>query len=55
MRLLFALGSTVWTVSATAGAIALAPVSAPTLDEMGLIALAVIVGVAGAVIVRRRK
>jgi len=55
MRFLLALGMTGWTALATAGQTAPRAIAAPTLDEIGLIALAVIVGVAGAVMVRRKK
>ena len=54
MRILLGLGTTLWATVAAAGRIG-SPVSAPTLDEVGLIALAVIMGVVGGVIARRKK
>ncbi len=55
MRVLLALGAFAWTSLAVAGRIDPAAVAAPALGELGLIALAVVVGVAGAVVVRRKK
>ena len=54
MRILSGLGMTLWATIAAAGRIG-SPVSAPTLDEIGLIALVVIMGVVGGMIARRKK
>ena len=55
MKVLLGAGLAVSSATAFAGAIQQRVVSAPTLSELGLIVLAVAVGIAGGVIVRRRK
>jgi ABC-type methionine transport system permease subunit len=55
MKSLLALGTTPWATLAAGQEIAPRVVSAPTLDEIGLIALAIMVGVVGGVIARRKK